>query len=394
MTTFGSALRADFMLDPALTYLNHGTVGVAHRTVVAAQRSLLDTIERNPAEFLLRRLADYDHTMDGPSLVRQAIAPVAAFVGAAPDDLVFVDNITAGANAVLRSFPLQPGDEVLVTSLGYGGVTNAVRYATRRSGAATRTVELPWPATAAADYATEIRAAIRDALRSQTRILVIDHMTARTALILPLADIAADCHELGVLVFADGAHVPGNIALDIASLGVDWYAANLHKWALAPRSCGILWAHPDRHADLHPPVISWGLDNGIDAEFDLPGTRDPSAWLTAPIGIDVLRSYGLDEMYRRNHDLVWRSAQRLSRAWDTELTTPQAMTGSMITVQLPDHWTPSDDAARAIDTHLQQHRVEVSVRASDDALWARISTHVHNDDADIDRLIEAVDQLR
>ena len=65
---------------------------------------------------------------------------------------------------------------------------------------------------------------------------------------LPIAEIAEECHRRGVLVFADGAHVPGNIPLDISSLGVDWYCANLHKWAWAPRSSGILWAAPEHRA--------------------------------------------------------------------------------------------------------------------------------------------------
>ena len=96
-------------------------------------------------------------------------------------------------------------------------------------------------------------------------------MTPGTALILPLAEIAALCHDRGVLVLADGAHVPGNIAVDIDSFGVDWYVANLHKWAWAPRSAGLLWSAKEHQSYLHPTVISWGLDHGIAAEFDLLG---------------------------------------------------------------------------------------------------------------------------
>ena len=116
-------------------------------------------------------------------------------------------------------------------------------------------------------------------------MLVVDHLTPGSALILPLAEIAALCHERGVLVLADGAHVPGNIAVDIESFGVDWYVANLHKWAWAPRSAGLLWAAKQHHEYLHPTVISWGLDHGIAAEFDLLGTRDPSHFLAAPFAI-------------------------------------------------------------------------------------------------------------
>ena len=113
-------------------------------------------------------------------------------------------------------------------------------------------------------------------------------------MILPLAEIAALCHERGVLVLADGAHVPGNIAVDIDSFGVDWYVANLHKWAWAPRSAGLLWSAKQHQGYLHPTVISWGLDHGIAAEFDLLGTRDPS-----PLPDRAVRDRAAERVRRR-----------------------------------------------------------------------------------------------
>jgi isopenicillin-N epimerase len=147
--TFGRALRSEWPLDPAVTYLNHGTVGVTPRRVMAAQQGIRDEIERQPSRFLLRELTARATSIglpreDVPRL-RVAARAVASFLGAGGDDLVFVDNATTGANAVLRSFPFQPGDEVLVTDLGYGGVTNAARFAARERGAAVRVVTMPCP---------------------------------------------------------------------------------------------------------------------------------------------------------------------------------------------------------------------------------------------------------
>src|SRR6202007_1679998 len=108
-------------------------------------------------------------------------------------------------------------------------------------------------------------------------------------LLLPVAEIAARCRAKGVAVLIDGAHAPGAIALDIPALGADWYVGNLHKWAWAPRSCGILCDERERQAALPPTVISWGLDQGLAAEFDLLGTRDPSPHLAAPAALDFMR---------------------------------------------------------------------------------------------------------
>jgi isopenicillin-N epimerase len=386
--TFGAHLRDRWLLDPAVTYLNHGTVGATPRRVLAHQRALVDEIERHPARFLLRELADVE-TDGARSRMREAITPVAAFVGAAPDDLVFVDNITEGANAVLRSFPFRHGDEIAVTSLGYGGVTNAATYVARTSGATLRALELPRPGAQSHEFVEAVERGITPA----TRVLVVDHITASTALLLPIADIAAACHARGVLVLADGAHVPGNVALDIESLGVDWYTANLHKWAWAPRSCGILWTSPAQQQHLKPTVISWGLDHGMAAEFDLAGTRDPSAWLTAPFAIELLHEHGVDAVRGYNHDLAWWAAQHVSEAWGTPFTTPASMLGAMASVLLPAHLENTPEAAVRLQAELDARGIELPLHSSPDGLRARISCQIYNDRADIDRLAAAVGEL-
>src|ERR1700704_2306271 len=126
---FGRSLLDLWPLDPSVTYLNHGTVGVVPRRVLAAQQAMRDRIERQPAQFMLRELVAFTGSAAaGPTLMRAAAADVAAFVGARPDDLVFVDNTTSGVNAVLRSFPFERGDEIILTDHAYGAILNAVRY--------------------------------------------------------------------------------------------------------------------------------------------------------------------------------------------------------------------------------------------------------------------------
>ena len=100
--TFGRALLRLWPLEPDAIYLNHGTVGVTPRRVLEAQQRLRDHIERHPSRFLLRELWTFaGEQRSSPILMRQAAADVAAFVGANADDLVFIDNTTAGVNAVM-----------------------------------------------------------------------------------------------------------------------------------------------------------------------------------------------------------------------------------------------------------------------------------------------------
>jgi isopenicillin-N epimerase len=390
MEEFGRHRLAEWPLDPAVTYLNHGTVGVTPRRVLAAQQAIRDEMSRQPSSFLLREASSLVGMPTGrPSRVRTAAAAVASFVGARGDDLAFVDNATTGVNAVMRSLALTAGDEIIVTDHNYGATARVAAFTAREKQAHVRTVRVPYPAFTPHALVDAVAAAVTP----RTRIAVLDHITSESALVFPLAELAAVCRAGGVQILVDGAHAPGVLPLDIPSLGVDWYAANLHKWACSPHSCGFLWAHPSRQADLHPPVISWGLDLGFTAEFDWVGTRDPSPWLAAPEGLAFLRDLGWDAVRRHNHDLVWRAARSLTERWGTTLEIDETSVGFMATVPLPGALgRVPEDAARLRDALLFEDGIEIQVHAGHDRLWARISVQVYNDWDDIEKLGEAIGQ--
>jgi isopenicillin-N epimerase len=386
--SFGKPMLAEWSFEPGTTYLNHGTVGVTPRRILAVQQAIRDEMERHPARFILRALTETEFgrpLSDRPRL-RAAADDVAAFLGARGEDLVFVDNITAGVNSVLHSFPLRRGDEILVSDLVYGGVLRAALFAARQRGATVRTVEMPYPFRA-----ERLADAYANAVGPNTRLAIVEHITAQSALVFPLKETAARLRAQGVAVLADAAHAPGQIPVDIASLGADWYVANLHKWMWTPRSSGILWASPERQADLRPTVISWGLDKGFKAEFDMLGTRDPSAHLSAPAAIALLREWGLEAIHAYNHALAWAAAQRLAQRWGTEFDVPEAMIASMATVPLPEVAGSTPGEAQALrDALFFEDDIEVQMHAYRGRVWARISGQIYNDINDIDRLGEAV----
>jgi len=388
MLTFGRSMLQHWLLDPDCTYLNHGTVGAPPRRVLNKQQALRDEIERHPSRFMLREL-NGEHPMPwrAVSRLREASDQVAAFLGSRPDDLVFVPNVTTGMNAVLGSLPLAPGDEVVITEMAYGAITLTARAMCERSGATLRTVKLGYPIGDAAGVVDPIVAA----LTPHTRLVVIDHVTARTALVLPVAAVAAACHARGVPVLVDGAHAPGAIPLDIPSLGVDWYSANLHKWAHAPRGCGILWAAPERQAMLHFPVVSWGRNRGFRDEFEHTPTADPTSYLAAPEGIAMLHEWGFDACVAYMHDLAWEAAAMLTARWGTRFEIPRHMVGTMVTVPLPgEAGATEDDAEHVRLALLVEDRIEVPLSAWSGRLWVRVSAQIYNDRADIDRLADAV----
>ena len=365
-------------------------MGASPRQVLAAQQAIREEIERQPSAFLLRDLSST--TFGLPRLasprLRSAAAEVASFLGARGDDLVFVDNATTGINAVLRSFPLREGDEVLITDHTYGAIANAASFYSRERGAAVRIAELPAPSRGKGAFAE----AVASAIGPRTRLAIVDHVTSESALVLPIEEITARCHEQGVSVLVDGAHAPGALALDVPAIGADWYAANLHKWAFTPRSSGFLWASPDRQEGLHPPVISWGLGKGFTSEFDWVGTRDPSAHLAAPSAIAFMKELGLEAMRAYSHGLAWEGARLLCSRWGTPLELEETMVGVMATVPLPDRLgSTKEDAARLRDALLDQDRIEVQLHSWRRRLWVRISTQVYNDIADVERLARAIE---
>jgi isopenicillin-N epimerase len=386
--TFGRSALSLWPLDPAATYLNHGTVGVVPTRVAEAQQALRQRIERHPARFMLRDLWSFTGSAAaGPTLMRQAAADVAAFVGAQADDLVFVDNTTTGVNAVLRSMTLSPGDELVVTDQIYGGLSTTVSYVARTSGAEVRVVEIPYPKFDSTVCVDRIAAAVTD----RTKLVIVDHIAAESAVVYPIVDIVRACKAKGATVLVDGAHVPGALPLDVSAIGADYYVANLHKWAMAPRSSAFMVVAPERQASLHPAVISWGLDQGFAQEFDWVGTRDPTPWLVAPDGIRFLQDLGYDALRQHNHDLAWHAAQFLTNYWKTPLQIGESSVACMVSVMTPESVGGTKaDAVRLRDRLLFEHNIEVQVHARAGRVWVRVSAQAYNDESDIEKLAAAV----
>jgi isopenicillin-N epimerase len=388
MSTFGPSMLEHWLLDPECTYLNHGTVGATPRRVLAKQQALRDEMERQPSQFMLRELGGHaPMPWRSVSRLREASDQVAAFVGARPDDLVFVPNVTTGLNAVLGSLPLGPGDEVVITDLVYGAVALAAGFYCDRGGATLRTVPIEYPVRDAGDVVERVV----QSLTARTKLVVIDHVTAHTALVLPVAAVAAECRARGVPVLVDGAHVPGSRPLDIPSLGVDWYSANLHKWAHAPRGCGILWVAPERQSSVRSSVVSWGHNKGFRHEFEHTATGDPTSYLAAPEGLALLREWDFDACVQYMHNLAWDAAGMLTERWRTTFEIPRAMVGTMVTVPLPpEAGSTAADAARLRLALLVEDRIEVQLHAWRGRLWTRVSAQIYNDRSDVTRLAGAV----
>lgn len=378
MTDFGQAVRRHWALDWTATHLNHGSYGATPRSVLEAQRAIRDEMEGAIGHFFMRQL---------PGRLRATADRLAGFLGAEGQDLVFLDNATAGAQAVIASIDLKPGDEILINDQTYNAVKNIARHVALRSGAKVVEIPLPFPVE---DDGSAIVAAIASGLSERTKLVVLDHITSATAVTMPLDRLIAAIRTTPALILVDGAHGPGQVALDLGTLDADFYIGNCHKWLSAPKGAAFLWAKRAHQPWLHPPVVSHGLGQGFIAEFDWTGTRDASNVLSVPAALDFRQGFGESRIQARNRELAEAAGAMLAEEWKTRQGVPADLAGSMRMVELPiSSGMPLDLRARL----WAEHRIDVPVNALAGGLWVRISAQLYNEPDDYRRLAEAVRRL-
>src|SRR5262249_9280420 len=331
-------------------------------------------LERSPVEFLALERGF-------PARIGAVRERLGAYVGAAASDLILVQNATVAINAVARSLDLRPGDEIVATTHEYGANELLWRTVCERRGAGYLAVETK-PAEAVD--------ALLGAVTPRTRAVFVSHISSPTALRLPVEEVCVAAREAGVLSIVDGAHAPGQIALDLDALGADFYAGNCHKWLCAPKGAGFLHVRLEAQSLLEPPIVSWDwpLDDWAD-RFRWTGTRDPSAQLSVPAAIDFQAEHDWDAVRARCHELALRATRELSDLHGAE---PFAADDSefvqMVTVRLP----PCDADALSVRL-LREHRIDVTAQTWRGEPTLRISFQGYNDDEDLDALLHALPKL-
>jgi isopenicillin-N epimerase len=374
-----NAIRAPFVLDPRIVYLNHGSFGACPAEVLRRQGELRQRLEANPVAFLTRDLEP---------LLDAARAALAAFVGASAEDLVFVPNSSSGVNAVLRSLRFAAGDELLTTNHGYAGCRNALDWVAERWGARVVVAEVPFPL----DAAERIDAAVLAAVTPRTRLAFLDHVTSPTGLVFPVARLVAALAARGVDTFVDGAHAPGMVDLDVSAIGAAYYSGACHKWLCAPKGAGFLHVRRDRQEGIVPTTVSHGLTavrsdrSRFQSLFGWIGSFDPSPALCVPAAIEVMGGLlpgGWPALRARNRALALRAREILCTALGVAPPTPDELIGALATVPLPDR--PA--APRTIDPLAARLAREVNVEVpvfawpAPPRRFTRISAQVYNDEA-------------
>jgi len=377
------SLKSQFLLDPSVTFLTHGTFGACPKPVFEAYQRWQLEMEREPVEFLGRRAA---------AVLSEARAKLAEYLGVVADEVVYFPNPTTAINMVARSLDLKPGDEILTTDHEYGAMERTWRFLSNKNGAKYIRRPIPLPVTTPEEFIETFWSGVTE----RTRVIFISHITSATALIFPIAEICRRAREAGILSIVDGAHAPGHIPLNLTELGADLYTGALHKWLGSPKGSAFLYARREVQAWLKPLVVSWGWESEAPSgsQFidyhEWQGTRDIAAFLATPAAIQFQAEHQWDTVRAACHALASETRRRINDLTGLAPICPDSSEwfGQMASIRLP-----------AVDIQALQarlyaeYRIEIPLFKWNDQPMLRVSIQGYNTQADVDRLMIALEKL-
>jgi isopenicillin-N epimerase len=373
-----------FLLDPAITFLNHGSFGATPRPVFEAYQRWQLELEKQPVEFLGRR---------SPGLLRAAREKLGEFLHTASDNLVYITNATTGMNIVARSLRLGPGDEILTTDHEYGAVDRTWQYLAKRCGFQIKVAQLPLPLRSAA----EIVETLKNAISKRTRLVSISHITSPTAVIFPIKEICSLARSSGILSAIDGAHSPGQIDLNLDDVGTDFYVGNLHKWLCAPKGSAFLYTRPESQYLIEPLIVSWGWASEIPGpssyidHLENIGTRDLSAFLAVPDAISFHSLYLHNKARLLCHELATNTQAQISALTGIQ---PLHLNDGAWFCQMAASLLPASlDPNKIKEDLYTKFKIEIPVFKWKDRIVIRYSYQIYNSMEDKDLLLQALAEI-
>jgi isopenicillin-N epimerase len=378
------------MIDPTVVFLNHGSFGACPRSVFDEYQRWQRELEGQPVEFLGRR---------ANGLLDAARARLADYLHVAVDDLVFVPNATSGVNVVARSWPLEEGDEVLTTDHEYGALDRTWQHVCAKAGARYVRQPVALPVTTPEAMVE----AVWRGVTSRTRVLFLSHVTSPTALTFPVAELCRRARDAGIVSVVDGAHAPGQIPLDLTTLGADVYSGNCHKWLGAPKGSAFLYVRPAHQAWVESLIVSWGWVEGSDqfrpestfvSRNQWQGTRDVAAFLAVPAAIDFQDAHGWDAVRAACHSRLAGLSDRIGELTGLPPIAPPPRSngwpwyGQMAAIPLP-----AIDAPKLKRRLYDEDRIEVPIVTWNNRNFVRVSVQGYNTEGDLEALAVALARL-
>lgn len=376
-------MKSQFLLDPNITFLNHGSFGACPRTIFDEYQHFQLELESEPVDFIQRKQ---------PKYLKTARESLSKFVGCQAKDLFFTSNPTFAVNVIMRTIKLNAGDEILATNHEYGAMDRTWNFYCKKSGVKYIRQNISLPIVSKEQIITEFW----KGYNQNTKVIFLNQMSSATALIFPVKEICDRAKELGLITIVDGAHVPGHIDLNISALNPDYYTGTLHKWMLSPKGSSFLYVNAELQNDLEPLIVSWGYESVAPGEsqfldyHELQGTRDVSAFLCTPKVVEFLEQNNWKAVSKSCKQIVFDNYQRFCDLINTAPLCPISgeFLGQMASVKI-NTAKPSELKNMLYDNY----KIQVPLMPLNGDIYIRYSINGYNSQQDLDKLYDALDEI-
>lgn len=379
-----SDLKEAFLLREDISFLNFGSFGACPKPIFEKYQEFQRELEYEPVQFIVNK---------GPEYLKESRSWLAEYLTCNADDLVYVPNPTYAVNIVARSLALKAGDEVLTTNIEYGACDRTWDFYCAEKGANYIKQPISLPLTSKKAFLDDFWKGFSD----KTRLVFLSQITSATGLILPVKEICEEAKRRGLLVFIDGAHVPGHIHLNLTSLNADFYTGACHKWMLTPKGSSFLHVKSEYQKQLDPLVVSWGYnaDFPSNSQFldyhQFNGTRDFSAYLTIPKAIQFMKWndwWGVAEDCRI---LVQKWLPRLCELVGSK---PLAPVTDEFIGQLGSIPVNCENPIELKNILYNEYKIEIPVMVQNGQTYVRYSINAFNSEEDLVKLERALLELK
>lgn len=376
-------MKSQFLLDPNITFLNHGSFGACPKPIFEEYQRLQLELENEPVYFILKKQAEY---------LKIAKERLAKYIGCNANDFFFTPNPTFAVNTIMRSLDLKDGDEILSTNHEYGAMDRTWNFYCKKSGAKYIRQNISLPVISKEQILEEFWSGYT----SKTKIIFLNQISSATALIFPVKEICDKARELGLITIIDGAHVTGQMDLDITELNPDFYTGTLHKWMLAPKGSSFLYVKKDFQEMLDPLVVGWGYESLAPGESqfldyqEFQGTRDISAFLCTPKVIDFLEENDWKSKAKDCRNIVLNNYQRFCDLLNTKPICP--ITEDFL-VQMASVPVNTSNPVALKELLFDKYKIEIPVMPLNGNYFIRYSINAYNSQEDLDILYKALQDI-
>lgn len=377
-------LKDQFLLDPSITFLNHGSFGACPKVVFEDYQKWQLLLEREPVQFI---------TVTGIQYLKTSKETLAKYINCDPQDLIYMPNPTTALNTVIKNLNLNAGDEILTTDQEYGAMDRTWNYYCEKAGAKYIHQKINLPLTSTEAFLSEFWSG----LTPKTKIIFISQITSPTALIFPVKEICDKAKQLGIMTIVDGAHVPSHIPLDIKDLDPDVYTGACHKWMLTPKGNSFLYVKKSYQSIMDPLIISWGFDAEFPSEstfqdyHQFNGTRDFSAYLTTPAALKFLEDNNWEERKLACRNLLFHYYPIVANELESYVLCPINDTFLGQICSIPIRTNNPLELKKAL---YEKYKIEIPIVTFSGDIYLRISFQAYNGADEIETLINAIRSIK